>query len=102
MQNVQMIAGFASSLIFVTSNLPMLFKAIQTRNLKSYSPVHLVLSNLGNLIYWLYVASLPLGPIWFLHGFFTLTTLIMLVLYLRFEGGAGFFGRHLSLKVSKK
>jgi hypothetical protein len=43
------------------------------------------LSNLGNLIYWLYVISLPVGPVWFLHGFFTITTGLMLLFYLRYE-----------------
>jgi uncharacterized protein with PQ loop repeat len=90
MENLQMIAGFTSSVIFVTSTLPMLFKAFKTRNLKSYSPVNIVLSNVGNFIYWLYVASLPIGPIWFLHGFFTVSTLLMLVLYLHYETGLAF------------
>jgi uncharacterized protein with PQ loop repeat len=87
MENLQMIAGFTSSMIFVTSNLPMLFKAFRTKNLKSYSPVHIALSNVGNLLYWLYVVSLPVGPIWFLHGFFTVSTLLMLAFYLRYETG---------------
>jgi uncharacterized protein with PQ loop repeat len=91
MESVQMIAGFTSSMIFVMSNLPMLFKAFKTKDLKSYSPIHIALSNLGNLLYWLYVISLPIGPIWFLHGFFTLSTLLMLVLYLRYEKGATSF-----------
>lgn len=102
MQDLQLAAGFMSSLIFVTSNLPMLFKAFKTRNLKSYSPVHIILSNVGNLIYWLYVASLPMGPIWFLHGFFTVSTLLMLVLYLRYETGLTLFSRRSSLKMSKE
>jgi hypothetical protein len=82
---LQYIAGATSTTIFVSSNLPMLFKAIKTRDLKSYSLGHLVLSNLGNLIHWVYVASLPFGPIWFLHGFYTLVTAMMLLWYLRFE-----------------
>lgn len=82
---IQTIAGAASTGIFVSSNLPMLFKAIKTRDLKSYSLGNLVLSNLGNLIHWVYVTSLPFGPIWFLHGFYTLVTALMLIWYLRFE-----------------
>ena len=91
MENLQMIAGFTSSMIFVTSNLPMLFKAFRTKDLKSYSPIHIVLSNVGNLLYWLYVVSLPVGPIWFLHGFFTVSTLLMLAFYLRYETGLARF-----------
>ena len=82
---LQYIAGATSTAIFVTSNLPMLFKAVKTRDLKSYSLGHLVLSNVGNLIHWVYVASLPYGPIWFLHGFYTLVTAVMLLWYLRYE-----------------
>jgi uncharacterized protein with PQ loop repeat len=87
MENLHLIAGVTSSMIFVTSSLPMLFKAFKTKNLKSYSPVNIVLSNVGNCLYWLYVVSLPVGPIWFLHGFSTLSTLLMLVFYLRYETG---------------
>jgi hypothetical protein len=86
-QSLQMIAGFTSSLIFVSSNLPMLFKAFRTKDLSSYSLGHIALSNFGNMVYWLYIASLPFGPIWFLQGFFTLSTALMFVFYLRYEKG---------------
>jgi hypothetical protein len=82
---LQYIAGATSTAIFISSNLPMLFKAIKTKDLKSYSLGHLVLSNLGNLIHWLYISSLPFGPIWFLHGFYTLVTAVMLGWYYRYE-----------------
>ena len=82
---LQYIAGATSTAIFVSINLPMLFKAIKTRDLKSYSLSHLVLSNLGNLIQWAYLSSLPFGPIWFLHGFYTLVTAVMLLWYFRYE-----------------
>jgi hypothetical protein len=88
-QNLQMIAGFTSSLIFVTSNLPMLLKALKTKDLKSYSLGHIILSTLGNLLYWLYIASLPFGPVWFLQGFFTLSATLMFIFYLRYEKGWG-------------
>jgi uncharacterized protein with PQ loop repeat len=91
MENIQVAAGFMSSVIFITSNLPMLFKAFKTKDLKSYSPIHIILSNVGNFLYWLYVISLPVGPIWFLHGFFTLSTLLMLAFYLRYESRLGRF-----------
>lgn len=82
---IQVYAGVISSVIFIFSNLPMVFKALKTRDLKSYSLGYLALSNLGNLIHWVYISSLPVGPIWFLHGFFTLVTGLMLICYLRFE-----------------
>jgi hypothetical protein len=71
--------------MFVSSNFPMLFRAFKTQDLRSYSLTHIALSNLGNLIHWIYIASLPVGPIWFLHGFFTVTTALMLLCYLRYQ-----------------
>lgn len=81
------LAGMISSLMFMTSTLPMLAKALHTKDLRSYSPLQIGLANLGNLLHWLYVASLPFGPIWMLHAFHTLTTGLMLALYLRYELG---------------
>lgn len=81
----QVLAGFASSTIFISSNLPMLFKAFKTKDLSSYSLGHLALGNLGNAVYWLYVISLPLGPVWFLQAFFTMASALMLFCYLRYE-----------------
>lgn len=82
---MQVFAGGISTAMFISSNLPMAYKAYKTKDLKSYSLGHLVLSNLGNLIHWVYVSSLPLGPIWFLHGFYTLVTAFMLLWYFRYE-----------------
>lgn len=82
---LEVIAGFGSSLIFILSNFPMVAKAVRTRNLKSYSLSQILMANGGNLLYWLYVAGLPIGPIWFLHGFNTAVTALMLTLYIRFE-----------------
>jgi uncharacterized protein with PQ loop repeat len=82
---VQVLAGFASSTIFISSNLPMLFKAFKTKDLSSYSLAHLILGNLGNAVYWLYVVSLPVGPVWFLQAFFSAASALMLFCYLRYE-----------------
>jgi uncharacterized protein with PQ loop repeat len=79
------IAGTASSLIFVLSTLPMLLKALTTKDLKSYSLPNIILSNIGNLIYAVYVYSLPAGPVWALHTFNLVTTGLMLFWYLRYE-----------------
>lgn len=83
--SIAMLAGSVSSLMFMTSTLPMLFKAFRTKDLRSYSPLQIALANVGNGLYWLYVLSLPIGPIWFLHAFHTLTTGLMLIFYLRYE-----------------
>ncbi len=82
---LQALAGFTSTSIFISSNLPMLFKAIKSKDMHSYSLGHLLLGNIGNTVYWFYVASLPLGPAWFLQGFFSLASATMLFCYLRFE-----------------
>jgi uncharacterized protein with PQ loop repeat len=83
--SLQVLAGFASSTIFISSNLPMLFKAFKTKDLSSYSLGHLALGGLGNTVYWLYVISLPFGPVWFLQAFFTMANASMLFCYLRYE-----------------
>jgi hypothetical protein len=85
LKTLQAFAGFTSTTMFVSSNLPMLLKAYKTKNLKSYSLGHIVLGNLGNLVYWLYVVSLPFGPVWILQGFFTISAALMLFWYLRYE-----------------
>ena len=77
------VAGMISTVLFVGSYLPMLVKAFRTRDLSSYSRGNLVLANVGNAVYTVYVASLPLGPIWFLHSFYVLSTALMLLWHLR-------------------
>jgi hypothetical protein len=84
-QPIALLAGSVSSLMFMSSTLPMLVKAVRTKDLRSYSPLQIVLANAGNGLYWLYVLSLPLGPIWLLHAFHTITTGLMLIFYLRYE-----------------
>jgi uncharacterized protein with PQ loop repeat len=79
------IAGSVSSTVFVISTLPMLLKAFRTKDLKSYSLTNIVLSNVGNLIYSVYVYSLPAGPIWILHTFHLVTTGLMLLWFVRYE-----------------
>lgn len=81
---LSLVAGIVSSSLFVGSHVPMLLKAFRTRDVRSYSLTNLVLTNLGNGVYWLYVATLPFGPIWLLHGFYTLVSALMLAGYLRY------------------
>jgi hypothetical protein len=84
-ETISLIAGLISTVIFVGSNFPMLWKAYQTKDMHSYSWLNILLANTGNLIYWLYIVSLPVGPIWLLHTFFTVTSVLMLMMYLRFR-----------------
>lgn len=83
--NVAVMSGMISTAIFAFSTLPMLMKAVRTKDLSSYSLGNILLSNLGNLIHSVYVFSLPAGPIWLLHCFYLVSTGLMLVWYLRYE-----------------
>ncbi len=85
MHQIQIIIGAVCSLIFMSATFPMLYKAWRTKNMESYSLLNIGLNNTGNLLYWLYVATLPVGPVWMLHGFNTLVTLIMLIWYLMYR-----------------
>ncbi len=81
-----LIAGIISTSMFASGNVPMLLKALRTRSLSSYSHTQLMMNSTANVVHWLYVSGLPFGPIWFLHSFHTVSTALMLVWYLRFEG----------------
>lgn len=83
--NLPVIAGMISTTVFAFSTLPMLLKAFQTKDLKSYSLGNILLSNVGNVIHSVYVFSLPPGPIWLLHTFYLITTALMLLWYVRYE-----------------
>jgi hypothetical protein len=79
------LAGFVSTALFVASALPMLVKAARTGDLGSYSIGNLALANLGNVVYAVYVFSLPVGPIWALHSFYMISSLAMLVMWVRYR-----------------
>jgi hypothetical protein len=82
------IAGSVSTAIFAVSMLPMLVKAGRSRDLSSYSLGNIALANVGNLVHSVYVFDLPAGPVWVLHSFYLVSTLLMLVWYLRYEAAA--------------
>lgn len=83
--NLPILAGIASTAIFAGSTMPMLGKALHTRDLGSYSLGNLLLANVGNLVHSVYVFSLAPGPLWALHSFYLLSTAFMLTWYLRYE-----------------
>ncbi len=85
MEEAQLVAGSVAGLIFAAGSFDMLVKAWRTKDLRSYSLGQIVLNNIGNLFYWLYVMSLPFGPIYFMHGFFTLVSLLMLIWYFGYQ-----------------
>lgn len=82
-QQLSLVAGILSTVLFAASNIPMLLKAFRTKDLRSYSPLQIILSNVGNAVHWFYILGLPAGPIWILHGFYTVSTALMLIWYLQ-------------------
>lgn len=83
--SLPVMAGMMSTVIFAASATPMLLKAMRTKDLGSYSPINLVLANVGNLVHTVYVVNLPVGPVWFLHGFYLASTALMLMWYIRYS-----------------
>ncbi|MEX1078346.1 MAG: hypothetical protein WED09_04490 [Homoserinimonas sp.] len=85
--NLAILAGSTSTILFAVSYLPMLLKAARTKDLASYSLGNIAMGNLANVVHSVYVFSLPIGPIWFLHTFYLVTSLLMLVWFIRFRPG---------------
>lgn len=83
--DVAILAGVMSTGLFFMSYLPMLVKAARTRDLSSYSLGNLAITNAGNLVHSVYVFSLPVGPIWFLHAFYLVASALMLVWFVRYR-----------------
>lgn len=83
--DLPVLAGAVSTALFALGTLPMLIKAVRTKDLSSYSLGNIALSNIANVIHSLYILALPPGPVWFLHGFHLLSTGLMLVWYLRYS-----------------
>ncbi len=79
--NAVTVAGVISTLMFLGSNLPMVVQAVRTRDVASYSRGYLVMTNIGNAVYTVYVLSLPAGPIWLLHLVYTTVSAFMLLLH---------------------
>jgi uncharacterized protein with PQ loop repeat len=87
--DIPIVAGTISTVVFAVSNLPMLRKALRTRDVSSYSLSSLAMINAANVVYSLYVFTLPFGPIWGLHVFYVVSCAVMLVLCLRQRRLAG-------------
>ena len=84
-QGIQIIAGIVATVLFTLCKIPMLLKVVKTKDLNSYSPLHLGMSMFGNLTYWFYVVGLPFGPVWILQGFYTTADILMVSFYLLFQ-----------------
>ena len=83
--DLAVLAGILSTGLFAMSYLPMLVKAARTRDLSSYSLGNLAITNVGNAVHSVYVFSLPLGPIWFLHTFYLVASALMLIWFMRYR-----------------
>lgn len=94
--SLPVLAGVVSTVIFVTSTLPMLVKAARTKDLSSYSIGNILLSNVGNVVNTIYIVHLPVGPVWALHAFHLITTGMMLFWYVRYTVRDGKGGRRRS------
>ena len=81
--NTATIAGAASTLMFAGSTLPMVVRAVRTRDLSSYSRSHLFMTNAGNAVHTVYIASLPPGPVWLLHCMYSGVAVFMLAAHRR-------------------
>jgi hypothetical protein len=82
--NLPLVAGTLSTVLFAAAMLPMLVRAARTRDLASYSPGNLVLSNVANAVHCVYVFNLPAGPIWALHLAYVFASALMLGWWIRY------------------
>lgn len=83
--SMPVLAGGASTVMFMLGALPMLYKAYRTKDLVSYNLSNILLINAGNVVHSVYIFHLPPGPIWLLHAFHMLGAGLMLGWYLRYE-----------------
>jgi hypothetical protein len=81
--NTATIAGVASTLMFAGSTLPMVVRAARTRDVSSYSRSHLLMTNAGNAVHTVYIASLPPGPVWLLHFVYSSVSAFMFAAHVR-------------------
>jgi uncharacterized protein with PQ loop repeat len=83
--DVAVIAESVSTVVFVASDLPMLLKAVRSKDLSSYSASNLILANAGNVVHSVYVFRLPAGPLWVLHTFYLVGSSLMLFWWSRYR-----------------
>jgi hypothetical protein len=82
--NIAVFAGMVSTVIFAVGTFPMLVKAARTKDLASYSLGQILLNNVGNAVHTVYIVHLPVGPIWWLHAFYLVSTALMLIWYMQY------------------
>jgi hypothetical protein len=98
--SISLLAGSVSTAVFACSTLPMLRKAAVTKDLTSYSLGNILLANLGNVVHAFYVFNLPAGPIWVLHGFYMISSALMLFWYLRYASVVSHDGEGAEYRLS--
>ncbi len=73
--NIPLLAGTVSTVLFAASMLPMLLKAVRTKDLESYSVGNIATTNVANAVHSFYVFDLPAGPpVWLLHSFYVVAS----------------------------
>jgi uncharacterized protein with PQ loop repeat len=82
------LAGAISTSLFAAANVPMVVRAVRTKDMTSYSLSALIVSNGANIVHTAYVVSLPFGPIWVLHGFYLVSMALMITMRIRFASRA--------------
>ena len=82
---ISQMAGMLSTALFASAALPMVGKVLRTRDMRSYSPSHLGLMSVANVVHSAYVFSLPLGPIWVLHSIYLAISAFMVAAYVVIE-----------------
>ncbi|MEJ1113145.1 hypothetical protein WBN73_02480 [Paenarthrobacter sp. CCNWLY172] len=83
--NIPLLAGTVSTVLFAASMLPMLLKAVRTKDVASYSLGNIALTNIANAVHSFYVFDLPAGPVWLLHAFYVVASALMLAWCLRYR-----------------
>ncbi|MET3367763.1 hypothetical protein [Arthrobacter sp. M2012083] len=83
--NIPLLAGTVSTVLFAASMLPMLLKAVRTKDLESYSVGNIATTNVANAVHSFYVFDLPAGPVWLLHSFYIVASALMLLWCLRYR-----------------
>ena len=67
----------------------MVVRAARTRDVSSYSRSHLFMTNAGNAVHTVYIASLPPGPVWLLHCMYSCVAAFMLAAHRRWAPQVG-------------
>jgi uncharacterized protein with PQ loop repeat len=78
--------GGVASVLFVFAQMPMLIRALQTKDMRSYSGIHLLLGCAGNVLWAFHLAkNVPDVNVRALHCYYLVTTAVMLGFWWRWR-----------------